>query len=126
MSEKDGVPAGLLCCEMVAKRGKSLGAQLQALCNQVGSCYPQPENFRLTAEAQEKSTEMLRSDPREFCGQNISEVVCTDGVKLVFEDGSWVCYRHSGTEPVEPVYSEARSEQGLEQSSTAAKQWTFQ
>ncbi|HXM65966.1 MAG TPA: hypothetical protein VN911_04475 [Candidatus Acidoferrum sp.] len=23
--EKDGVPAGLLCCEMVARRGKSLG-----------------------------------------------------------------------------------------------------
>jgi len=45
-----GVLAGLLCCEMVAKRGKPLSEQLKVLCNQVGSYDPQPENFRLTPE----------------------------------------------------------------------------
>src|SRR3984957_5196500 len=34
--EKDGVLAGLLCCEAVARRGKSLGEQLKTICNQVG------------------------------------------------------------------------------------------
>jgi hypothetical protein len=34
---QDGVLRGLLFCEMVAKRGKSLGEQMQTLCNQVGS-----------------------------------------------------------------------------------------
>jgi phosphoglucomutase len=124
--EKDGLLAGLLCCEMVARRGKSLGEQLKALCNQVGSYYPQRENFRLTPEVKEKFTEKLRSDPREFCGSRVSEVVRTDGLKLLFEDGSWVCYRLSGTEPVVRVYSEARSEQGLEKLSGAAKQWIFE
>jgi phosphoglucomutase len=124
--EKDGVLAGLLCCEMVAKRGKSLGEQLKALCNQVGSYHPRRENFRLTPEVKEKFTEKLRSDPREFCGRSVSEVVRTDGLKLVFEDGSWVCYRLSGTEPVVRVYSEARSEQGLETLSRAAKEWIFE
>ncbi|MGB7600680.1 MAG: phosphoglucomutase/phosphomannomutase family protein [Candidatus Sulfotelmatobacter sp.] len=124
--EKDGVLAGLLCCEMVAKRGKSLGEQLQALCNQVGSYYPQRENFRLTPEVKGKFTEKLRSDPRDFCGHKVSEVVRKDGLKLIFEDGSWVCYRLSGTEPVVRVYSEARSEQGLEKLSGAAKQWIFE
>jgi len=123
--EKDGLLAGLLCCEMVAKRGKSLGEQLKALCNQVGSYYPRRENFRLTPEVKEKFTEKLRFDPREFCGQRVGEVVRTDGLKLVFEDGSWVCYRLSGTEPVVRVYSEARSEQGLEKLSRAAKEWIF-
>jgi phosphoglucomutase len=123
--EKDGVLAGLLCCEMVAKRGKSLGEQLKALCNQVGSYYPRRENFRLTPEVKEKFTEKLRLDPQEFCGHKVSEVVRTDGLKLVFDDGSWVCYRLSGTEPVVRVYSEARSEQGLEKLSTAAKGWIF-
>ena len=37
--EKDGVLAGLLCCEMVAKRGKSLGQQLKDLFAEVGSFY---------------------------------------------------------------------------------------
>jgi phosphoglucomutase len=124
--EKDGVLAGLLCCEMVAKRGKSLGEQLKALCNQVGSYHPRRENFRLTPEVKAKFTEKLRSDPREFCGRGVSEVVRTDGLKLVFDDGSWVCYRLSGTEPVVRVYSEARSEPGLEMLSKAAKQWIFE
>jgi phosphoglucomutase len=124
--EKDGVLAGLLCCEMVARRGKSLGEQLKALCYQVGSYHPRRENFRLTPEVKEKFTEKLRFDPREFCGRGVSEVVRTDGLKLVFEDGSWVCYRLSGTEPVVRVYSEARSEPGLEKLSTAAKQWIFE
>jgi phosphoglucomutase len=124
--EKDGVLAGLLCCEMVAKRGKPLGDQLKALCNQVGSYYPQRENFRLTPEVKDKFTEKLRSDPREFCGHQVSEVVRKDGLKLIFEDGSWVCYRLSGTEPVVRVYSEARSDQGLEKLSAAAKQWIFE
>jgi phosphoglucomutase len=124
--EKDGLLAGLLCCEMVARRGKSLGEQLKVLCNQVGSYYPRRENFRLTPEVKEKFTEKLRFDPQEFCGRAVSEVVRKDGLKLVFEDGSWVCYRLSGTEPVVRVYSEARSEQGLEKLSEGAKQWIFE
>src|SRR3981081_4304339 len=44
--EKDGVLAGLLCCEMVARRGKSLGQQLQELFAEVGSlCHPR-QNLR--------------------------------------------------------------------------------
>ena len=124
--EKDGVLAGLLCCEMVAKRGKSLGEQLKVLSNQVGSYYPKRENFPLTPEVKAKFTEKLKSDPREFCGHTVSEVVRTDGLKLIFEDGSWVCYRLSGTEPVVRVYSEARSERGLEKLNTAAKKWIFE
>jgi phosphoglucomutase len=124
--EKDGVLAGLLCCEMVAKRRKPLRQQLKELCNQVGSFYPQRENFRLTPEVKDKFTGKLKSDPREFCGHKVSEIVRTDGLKLVFEDGSWVCYRLSGTEPVVRVYSEARSEGGLEKLSAAAKQWIFE
>ncbi len=124
--EKDGVLAGLLCCEAVARRGKSLGEQLKDLSNQVGSFYPERQNFRLTAEVKAKFTEKLRSDPRDFCGHVVSQVVRTDGLKLVFSDGSWVCYRLSGTEPVVRVYTEARSEKGLEKLSTAAKHWIFE
>src|SRR5256885_16017297 len=124
--EKDGVLAGLLCCEAVAKRGKSLREQLNDISNQVGSFFPQRENFRLTPEVKTKFTEKLKSDPREFCGHAVDRVVRTDGLKLVFSDGSWVCYRLSGTEPVVRVYTEARSEKGLEKLSTAAKNWIFE
>ncbi|MGB7148347.1 MAG: hypothetical protein WBD45_04295 [Terriglobales bacterium] len=123
--EKDGVLAGLLCCEMVARRGASLGKQLANLFGKVGSFYPLRENFRLTPEVKQKFTEKLRRDPGEFDGIKVAEVVRTDGLKLVLADGSWVCYRLSGTEPVVRVYSEARSHAGLAKLSGAAKKWIF-
>ena len=55
--KKDGVLAGLLCCEMVAHRGASLGKQLADLFAKVGSFYPLRENFRLTPEVKAKFTE---------------------------------------------------------------------
>jgi len=124
--EKDGILAGLLCCEAVAKRGKSLSAQLKQLFAEVGSFYPLRENFRLTPEVKEKFTEKLRVDPREFLGRRVTEAVRKDGLKLVLDDGSWVCYRLSGTEPVVRVYSEAPSESALDKLSAAAKQWIFE
>jgi phosphoglucomutase len=124
--EKDGVLAGLLCCEMVARRGKSLKSQLEDAFAKVGSFYPQRENFRLTPQVKEKFTEKLRGEPREFSGRKVKEVVRTDGLKLVLDDGSWVCYRLSGTEPVVRVYSEAGSEADLQKLSATAKQWIFE
>ncbi len=124
--EKDGVLAGLLCCEAVARRGKSLGTQLQEIFAKVGSFYPQRENFRLTPEVKQKFTEKLRTDPQDFFGRKVQEVVRTDGMKLVLADGSWVCYRLSGTEPVVRVYSEGRSQSDLTKLSASAKQWIFE
>ena len=124
--EKDGILAGLLCCEMVARRGKSLGQQLKELFAKVGSFYPQRENFRLTPEVKEKFTEKLRLEPKEFYGRKVTEMVRKDGLKLIFDDGAWICYRLSGTEPVVRVYSEARSADDLKKLSASAKQWIFE
>jgi len=56
----------------------------------------------------------------------VTQVVRTDGLKLVLDDGSWVCYRLSGTEPVVRVYAEARSADGLQKLIAAAEQWVFE
>ncbi len=124
--EKDGILAGLLCCEMVAHRGKPLAVQLRDLFVKVGSFYPKRENFHLTPQVKETFTEKLKQNPSEFGGRKVKEVVRTDGMKLICQDGSWVCYRLSGTEPVVRVYSEAASEKDLESLSVAAKQWIFE
>ncbi len=124
--EKDGILAGLLICEMVARRGQPLSKQLHKLFAEVGSFYPQRENFRLTREVKEKFTEKLERHPQEFSGREVQDVVRTDGLKLVLEDGAWVCYRLSGTEPVVRMYCEASSESDLQKLSAAAKQWIFE
>jgi alpha-D-glucose phosphate-specific phosphoglucomutase len=123
--EKDGVLAGLLVAEMVAKRGKSLGAQLKELFAKVGSFYPIRTNFRLTPEGMAAFTEKLKADPTDLSGRKIAKIVRTDGLKLILEDGSWVCYRLSGTEPVVRAYTEARSEHDTEALSEAAKKFVL-
>ena len=123
--EKDGVLAGLLVAEMVAKRGKSLGVQLKELFGKVGSFYPVRENFRLTPEVKAAFTEKLKTDPTELSGRKVVKVVRTDGLKLILEDGSWVCYRLSGTEPVVRAYTEARSEHDMEALKAAAEKFVL-
>lgn len=123
--EKDGVIAGLLAAEMVAVRKCSLEEQLRRLFATVGSFYPNRENFRLTPEVKEKFTEKIKRDPAEIGGRKVAEVVRTDGLKLILADGSWVCYRLSGTEPVVRVYSEARQESDRQPLSRAAKDWVL-
>jgi phosphomannomutase len=124
--EKDGVLAGLLVAEMVAKRGQSLGAQLKELFAKVGSFYPIRANFRLTSQDMAAFTEKLKADPAELGGRKVASVVRTDGLKLILEDGSWVCYRLSGTEPVVRAYTEARSELDSEALQTAAKAFVLE
>jgi len=123
--EKDGVIAGLLVAEMVAVRGKSLGTQLKELFAKVGSYYPVRENFHLTADQKAAFTEKLKADPTELGGRKVVSVVRTDGLKLVLDDGSWVCYRLSGTEPVVRAYTEARDEHDMEALSAAAKHFVI-
>ncbi|MEO6829351.1 MAG: phosphoglucomutase/phosphomannomutase family protein, partial [Acidobacteriaceae bacterium] len=121
--EKDGILAGLLVAEMVAVRGTSLGDQLQALFAKVGSYYPVRENFHLTAEAKNKFTRKLKTDPTELAGRKVAKIVRTDGLKLIFGDGAWVCYRLSGTEPVVRAYTEARSVEDSRRLTKAAEKW---
>ncbi len=123
--EKDGIIAGLLVAEMVATRGTSLGAQLKALFAKVGSFYPTRENFHLTAEQKAAFTEKLKADPRELGGRKVVGVVRTDGLKLILDDGSWVCYRLSGTEPVVRAYTEARDENQMQALRTAAEKFVL-
>ncbi len=123
--EKDGILAGLLMAEMVAVRGKSLGEQLRELFGKVGSYYPVRENFRLTPEVKARFTEKLKADPTELSGRKVAEIVRTDGLKLIFDDGSWVCYRLSGTEPVVRAYTEARSEHDREALQAAAEKFVL-
>jgi alpha-D-glucose phosphate-specific phosphoglucomutase len=123
--EKDGVLAGLLCCECVARRGTTLRQQIQDLFGKVGSFHQKRESFHLTPQAKEKFTNKLRSQPAVFSGRKVMQVVRTDGMKLVLTDGSWICYRISGTEPVVRAYTEAKSADDLQKLAAEAKKWIF-
>ncbi len=113
LPEKDGVLACLLCAEMTAVRKAPLSVQLSRLFEKVGAFYPTRLNLRLTEEIKARFVERLKRDPAEFAGRKVKECVRTDGLKLVLDDGSWVLFRLSGTEPVVRIYAEARVEAEL-------------
>jgi alpha-D-glucose phosphate-specific phosphoglucomutase len=108
--EKDGILACLLVAEMIAARQKSLAEQLHDLFRRVGGeFWPIRVNLHLSADVQARLPERFRQDFKEFAGRRVARTDRTDGLKLIFDDGSWVLMRPSGTEPVVRVYTESSS-----------------
>ena len=56
----------------------------------------------------------LALDPPRRYLYAVNEVLDIDGRKLIFEDGSWLLIRPSGTEPKVRFYVEARSSDGCQ------------
>ena len=121
--EKDGILACLLVAEMVADRGKSLKEQLKTLFERTGEVYNRRLNIRLDPTLRQTVGEKIASDVEEFHGRPVQRQDRTDGLKLIFEDGSWVLMRPSGTEPVVRYYAEAGSRAELEQLLEFGRQW---
>jgi phosphoglucomutase len=114
LPEKDGILAGVMVAEMVARKGKGLPELIADLFAKVGPVYNRRLNFSLTPAVKERLLERLQTSPTRFAGQAVVEHITLDGHKYLLEDGSWVCFRPSGTEPVVRFYFEASSLEDLE------------
>ncbi|HEV8385890.1 MAG TPA: phosphoglucomutase/phosphomannomutase family protein [Candidatus Acidoferrales bacterium] len=124
--EKDGILACLLVAEMIAVRGASLAEQLRALFKKVGSeFWPVRVNLHLPADVQTLLLERLKKDFKEFLGKPVAKEDRTDGLKLIFEDGSWVLMRLSGTEPLVRVYTEAGSRDAASAMAAEVQKWVY-
>ncbi len=123
--EKDGILACLLTAEMVASRRSSLKEQLAALFKKVGPHYPGRWNVALTDEVRQRFVERSSQEYSSFQGRAVSRSDRTDGLKLICEDGSWVLFRLSGTEPVYRIYCEAGSPPALKDLAQAARDFLF-
>ncbi|MEJ2685939.1 MAG: hypothetical protein P8124_01805 [Gammaproteobacteria bacterium] len=109
LPEKDGILACVLVAEMVARTGKGLPELIEALFAQVGPLYNRRLNFSLGPEVKARLLDKLKASPALFAGLGVTEHITMDGHKYLLEDGSWVCFRPSGTEPVVRFYLEASS-----------------
>jgi len=112
--EKDGLLACLLAAEAVASRGTSLTEQLEELAGRIGNLESGRIGVRLTEEIAAKLPEILAQEPAAIGGRRIEKLDRTDGVKFLFEDGTWMLMRPSGTEPLVRIYAESESKSDLE------------
>ena len=125
--EKDGILACLLVAEMIAARGASIGEQIRAMYKKLGrEFWPVRENLHLTDEQKANAVRKVAVDSSTLLGRKVVSTDRTDGAKFVFEDGSWMLLRLSGTEPLLRLYVEAESAAASAKLTSEATKWVLQ
>jgi phosphoglucomutase len=102
LPEKDGI----LACLLVAELTEEMYAEF-------GHFYSKRVDMKLTPQLKESLASKLANPPAELEGLKVRDVNTTDGVKLIFNDSTWLLFRLSGTEPVARIYAEACSPKDL-------------
>jgi phosphoglucomutase len=124
--EKDGILACLLVAEMLAARGGSIAGQIKALFKKIGrEFWPVRENLHLSDEQKANAIKKVAVDASTLIGRKVVSVDRTDGAKFVFDDGSWMLLRLSGTEPLLRLYVEADSPKGSARLTEEATKWVL-
>jgi len=122
--EKDGILAVLLVAEMTAARGASIGEQIRALYKKLGrEFHPVRENLHLNDEQKANAIRKVAVDASTLLGRKVVSIDRTDGAKFVFDDGSWMLARLSGTEPLLRLYAEADSQAATAKLVRDASDW---
>ncbi len=118
--EKDAYIGLLLALDMVMTVGKNLGDYLLDLEGRYGAYYPDRDSIGVSQQGDELLHALtglekygvgtvVRVGEEE---KTIQEVIDIDGRKMIFEDGSWLMIRPSGTEPKVRFYVESRTPAG--------------
>ena len=112
--EKDGLLACLLAAEAVAARHASLTEQLEQLFAKTGRLESGRIGVQLTPELMPTLKEKLKEEPTTIDGRKVKSLDRIDGLKIIFEDDSWLLVRPSGTEPLVRIYAESESAKDME------------
>ncbi|HXI12726.1 MAG TPA: phosphoglucomutase/phosphomannomutase family protein [Thermoanaerobaculia bacterium] len=125
LPEKDGVLACLLVAEMIATTGKKLHELTEAMHEEFGTLVSKRVDIKLTPALKESLNEKLKNPPTDIEGFKVEKVNKTDGVKMLFNDRTWLLFRLSGTEPVARLYAEAGSAKELKKLIDSGKKFVF-
>jgi alpha-D-glucose phosphate-specific phosphoglucomutase len=124
--EKDGILACLLVAEMLAARGASIKEQIQQLFKKIGrEFWPQRDNLHLSDEQKANAVKKVGVDATTLLGRKVVSIDRTDGAKFVFDDGTWMLLRLSGTEPLLRLYVEADSAKASARLAREATEWVL-
>lgn len=112
LHERDGLLVCLLAVEMLARSGKAVSTMAAELEQIIGTmCYVR-RDLRLDAASSQSFRNILPGlNPGELAGRTPVEVSHGDGLRLQFDDDSWVLIRPSRTSAVVRVYAEAPTAQ---------------
>lgn len=108
--DKDSIAAGALACEMIAAEKMPLSRIWARISKEFE--YGSFANFAIEktpaiADAAKKFAAIRAG--QTFSGRAVESVSYLDGVKLNLDDGAWMLFRESGTEPLVRIYVETKS-----------------
>jgi len=115
--EKDAFIGLILAIDMVITLKKPLGVYLAEIEDRFGHYYPDRDGVTVSLQGENLLQALDRLSTYGPGSQiqigehykTIVSVIDIDGRKMIFDDGSWIMIRPSGTEPKVRFYVEARS-----------------
>lgn len=106
--ERDGLMVGMLLVEMLAQRGATLAELVAEMDADLGPMSYGAQNLNLdVAQVQTLRNILPGLNPAHLAGKVPERVSHADGLRLDFEDGSWVQLRPSRTKSLVRIYAEA-------------------
>jgi phosphomannomutase len=113
--ERDGMLMGLKLLEIMAKEKKTLNQILKDIYDEYGYFVYDRNDYLIEISERDRLKAWLESEiPGVIKSEKVKEVVKIDGFKYIFEDGSWLMIRPSGTEAIVRVYAESSNEKRLQ------------
>ncbi|HEK24818.1 phosphoglucomutase/phosphomannomutase family protein [Hydrogenobaculum sp.] len=109
LPERDGFLSGLFIIEMMLLEDKSLSDIIKDVFSKYGEAYYNRIDLKVEEHIKERLKTLIKNPPDTLEGIKVQKVNTKDGLKLIFEDDSWVMLRASGTEPLIRIYAEATS-----------------
>lgn len=113
MPERDGVLCGLYLLEIMATHGKGLKKLIDELEAEYGPhAYSRIDLHLRDNAAKDQLLEGLsKQPPKTIEGIAVTAISEMDGIKFSLENGGWLLFRASGTEPVLRIYSECPTQE---------------
>jgi alpha-D-glucose phosphate-specific phosphoglucomutase len=110
LPERDGILNSLLLAEVMADKGKTLGGLVDELSDEFGPYFYDRVDLEIEKmTARRIVRHVAQNKLKKVAGHKVSSVEDLDGVKMLFDDSSWLLVRASGTENVLRLYAEASS-----------------
>ena len=110
LPERDGVYAGLLILDLLARSGKTLSELVQELYAKVGEHFYDRIDVQLQPGQRDAVLQrVVAAASRRDRRPQAAQADALDGYRFEF-DGGWLLIRPSGTEPLLRIYTETTDE----------------